>query len=89
MRFGAILMKKILIMIFLFPALLCANNLEPHKKTCSDIGFTSGTEEYAQCVMDFFKKEKDLSSVFFILCKTLNWLLALIKKLLGFLISPG
>ncbi len=52
-------MKKIFIIILLFPVFLYANNLEPHKKTCSDIGFTSGTEEYAQCVMDFFKKEKE------------------------------
>ena len=52
-------MRKILIIIFFFPALLYANNLEPHKKTCSDIGFTPGTEDYAQCVMDFFKKEKE------------------------------
>ncbi len=52
-------MKKILIIIFLSPALLYANNLEPHKKTCSDIGFKPGTEDYAQCVMDFFKKEKE------------------------------
>ena len=52
-------MKKIFILILLFPVFLYANNLEPHKKTCSDIGFTSGTEDYAQCVMDFFKKEKE------------------------------
>ncbi len=53
-------MKKLLLILLLCPILLNANDLEPHKKVCSDIGFTAGTEDFAECVMDFFKKEKGI-----------------------------
>jgi hypothetical protein len=51
-------MLKIFIFL-LFPFLLSGANLEPHKKLCQDIGFTLGTEKFAECVMDFYKSEKE------------------------------
>ena len=44
-------------------ALLNPHNLESQKKICSEIGFTLGTEEFAQCVIDFYKQEQSQSSV--------------------------
>ena len=32
-----------------------ANNLDEHKKTCSDLGFTKGTEKYGNCVLRLVK----------------------------------
>lgn len=52
-------MKKFLFIILFYSFLTEAGNLEPHKKICSDIGFTAGTEDFAECVMDFYKKEKE------------------------------
>ena len=52
-------MKKFLFILLFYSFLTEGSNLEPHKKICSDIGFTAGTEDFAECVMDFFKKEKE------------------------------
>ena len=54
-------MKKLILLLIFLPAISISNNLEPHKKICAEIGFEPKTEEFANCVMDFFKKSKTQS----------------------------
>ncbi len=47
-----------LVMIFLtltFSVDSLANNLDEHKRTCGDLGFTKGTEKYGNCVLRLVK----------------------------------
>ena len=54
-------MKRFILLLIFLPAISLSNNLEPHKKICAEIGFEPKTEEFANCVMDFFKKSKTQS----------------------------
>jgi hypothetical protein len=47
-----------LIVSFFFADVLYANEFDDYKDTCKAIGFKVGTEKFADCVMQIYKKER-------------------------------
>lgn len=48
-----------LLVSFFLANLLYANDFEDYKDTCKAIGFKPGTEKFADCVMQIYKKERN------------------------------
>jgi hypothetical protein len=52
-------MKIFILVISLFCSALSASEFDDHKDTCKAIGFKAGTEKFADCVMQIYKKDRN------------------------------
>ena len=51
-------MKTLLTLLFIIPSLSWTYSINEQKKICKDLGFTEATEEFADCVLKFYKADK-------------------------------
>ena len=55
-------MKKLILIIVLFPIFCFADSFESYKDTCKDIGFKPGTEKFGDCVLKLKKKDAQVQT---------------------------
>ena len=51
-------MKILLALLILIPSLSWGYTINEQKKICEELGFTEGTELFADCVLKFYKADK-------------------------------